>query len=96
MKRVAQLFVFVIFLSLAGPAFGIRSTRSGKAERIRYGRAIPPPMAAKVVRVVRGGWVAAQAAAAPMKGAVQGVDKTAARMPNPKDPCGLSCSGLII
>ena len=56
---------------------------------------MPVPMAAKVARVVTGGWVAAQAAAAPINGAVQGVDKTAASTPSAKDPRRVSCSGLI-
>ena len=56
---------------------------------------MPMPMAEKVARVVTGRWVAAQAAAAPINGAVQGVDKTAARTPSTKEPRRVSCSGLI-
>ena len=53
-------------------------------------------MAKNVDSVVAGVWVAAQAAAAPINGAVQGVARMAARIPNPKDPYRLSCSGLIM
>ena len=40
--------------------------------------------------------VAAQAAAAPMNGAVQGVDSMAVSIPRPKEPGNVSWLGLII
>src|SRR6185503_8259750 len=60
--------------SLAGPARGIRLTSAGNAESTKYGSAIPVPIAANVLRVINGVCVADHAAAAPMNGAVQGVE----------------------
>ncbi len=52
-------------------------------------------MAPKVASVIAGVWVAAQAEAPPMKGAVQGVDNTAVITPNPNDPGTVSWSGSM-
>ena len=52
------------------------------------------PMAANVLIVITGDWVADQAAAAPINGAVQGVDRTAVIIPKKNDPIAEPCEGL--
>src|SRR5439155_4664646 len=81
--------------SLAGPVRGIRLTKPGKADSSRYGAAIPAPIAAKVLRVITGDCVVAHAAAAPMNGAVHGVDSTAVMIPKPNEPPRDSSDGLM-
>src|SRR5690606_36554377 len=56
--------------------------------------AMPTPMAANVRSIVDAGCVAAQAAAAPMNGAVHGVESTAVMTPKPKLPATVSCRGV--
>jgi len=51
-------------------------------------------MAENVAMVTAGSWVAAQAAAVPMNGAVQGVDSTAVSAPTPSAPTKVSWRGL--
>ena len=72
--------------SLAGPVRGIFLTRSGNALRKRYGTAMPAPIDANTVSTVSGVCVVAHAAAAPMSGAVQGVERIAVMMPKMNDP----------
>ena len=57
---------------------------------------MPTPIVAKTASVTVADWVAAHAAAAPMNGAVQGVESTAVMMPNRNDPYQVSCFGLIM
>jgi hypothetical protein len=72
--------------TLAGPVLGIFFTQPGRALKSKYGTAIPAPMAPNVDNVVAGACVAAHADAPAMKGAVQGVERTAVRMPNANEP----------
>ena len=80
--------------SLAAPARGIFSTSFGNAASTRYGTAIPNPIAPNTVRVSEGSCLAAQSAAAPINGAVHGVDRTAVIIPNINEPYHESCFGF--
>ena len=73
--------------SLAGPLFGSRFASCGKALSTRYGAPIPSPMVRNTAMIVNGLFVVtAQPAAAPMSGAVQGVDSTAVITPKITEP----------
>src|SRR5690606_347661 len=63
--------------SEAGPVRGIFSTSFGMAASTTYGTAMPTPMAANTSSAISGRRLTAPATAAPMSGAVQGVDSTA-------------------
>ena len=76
-----------------GPERGTCWIRRGRADNKKYGKAIPVPMAANVTNVVAGFWVAAHATAAPINGAVQGVERTAVKMPITKEPGKVSWLG---
>ena len=82
--------------SLAGPVRGMRATKFGNALKNKYGVAIPAPMAPNTISTVEVlPLEAAQPAAAPINGAVQGVDNTAVIIPNTNVPMNESCLGSI-
>ena len=52
---------------------------------------MPVPIEAKTMSTIPGDWVVAHAAAAPISGAVHGVERTAVMMPKRNDPPMVSC-----
>ena len=75
---------------------GMRATKFGNALKNKYGVAIPAPMAPNTISTVEVlPLEAAQPAAAPINGAVQGVDSTAVIIPNTNVPMNESCLGSI-
>ena len=80
--------------TLPGPALGRRDTPAGQIVSSMYGDAIPRPMNTKAVSAVAGSWDTAQAMAAPISGAVHGVERTAVSTPIQKEPPSRCCCGL--
>ena len=73
--------------SLIGPLRGMRAARAGKADSNRYGRRHAGTDGSESrQRRARRACTTAHAAAAPISGAVQGVESTAVMTPNPAEP----------